>query len=81
MSESPEIPFHSPFNGEQSKEKELAQSDSESVVFCGSAEMQARPEVSDFQPPSPAIPRSRGAAAEKQELAVSLDPDASVGAS
>ncbi|KAI4279078.1 MAG: hypothetical protein L6R38_005111 [Xanthoria sp. 2 TBL-2021] len=69
MSESPEIPFHSPFNGEQSKEKELAQSDSESVVFCGSAEMQARPEVSDFQPPSPAIPRSRGAAAEKQELA------------
>ncbi|KAI4259990.1 MAG: hypothetical protein L6R42_004258 [Xanthoria sp. 1 TBL-2021] len=68
-SERPEIPFHSPSNGEQSKGKESAQSDSEFVVFCGSAEMQARPEVSDAQPPSPAIPRSRGAAAEKQELA------------
>ena len=76
--ESPEILVYSSVNGREPKEEEAAESDSESVMFCGSGEIRAKSEASDSKLD---IPRSRDAAATKQELAVSLDPGASVEAS
>lgn len=76
--ESPEIPFYSSVNGREPKDEEAAESDSESVMFCGSGEIRAKSEASDSKLE---MPRSGDAAATKQELAVSLDPSASVEAS
>ena len=78
LPESPEIPVYSPGNGREPKEEAAAESDSESVMFCGSGEMRAKSEASDSKLE---ISRSRDAAATKQKLAVSLDPGASVEAS
>ncbi|KAL8995431.1 MAG: hypothetical protein Q9169_004843 [Polycauliona sp. 2 TL-2023] len=69
---SPEIPLSSPFHTEPLDKEEIVISDTESVVFCGAAEVQGRREVPDSRPASPRIPSSRKTTAEKQELAVSF---------
>ncbi|KAL8675462.1 MAG: hypothetical protein Q9168_000163 [Polycauliona sp. 1 TL-2023] len=71
---SPEIPLSSPFDPEPAAKEEIVISDTESVMFCGSAEVQARPEVPDSRPASRKESLSSKSMVEKQELAVSSCP-------